>query len=78
MLTGKRFKMKRATLSAEAQNGKRTPIFVPAGALIQVLSEAAESQNGLIDVAWEGRRVSMFAVDVDMRGTEIPEQRVGA
>ena len=78
MLTGKRFKIERATLSVEAQSGNPKAVLVPAGALIQVLSEAAESPDALIDVSWEGRTVSMFAVDVDMRGTEILGQSVGA
>jgi hypothetical protein len=29
-------------------------------------------------VRWEGRTVSMFAVDGDVRGSEILEQSVGA
>jgi len=78
MLTGKRFRIERATLSVEAQNGKRKAVLLPAGALIQVLSESQQSKDALIDVRWEGRTVSMFAVDVDVRGTEVLEQSVGA
>jgi hypothetical protein len=78
MLTGKRFKIERATLSVEAENGNRRAVIVPAGALVEVISEPEEHQNALVKVNWEDRTVSMFAVDVDVRGTEILEQSVGA
>ena len=78
MLTGKRFLLKRDTLSVEVQNGHRTAVFVPAGALVQVLSEPTGDPEALVSVRWETRTVSMFAVDVDMRGTEILEQTAAA
>ena len=74
MLTGKRFLLEKDTLSVEVQDGHRTAVFVPAGALIEVLSEPTGGPEDFINIRWESRIVSMFAVDVDMRGTEILEQ----
>jgi hypothetical protein len=28
--------------------------------------------QGIIEVSWDNRTLQMFAVDVDLRGTEIP------
>ena len=71
MLTGKQFRLERATLSIEVQNGQRKAVTVPAGATIEVLSEVNENHDALVTVLWQGRTVSMFAIDVDVRGTEV-------
>ena len=53
-------------------DGKRRAVTVPTGSVITVVSGAANGK-GLINVIWDGRPVKMFAVDVDVRGTEIIE-----
>jgi hypothetical protein len=78
MLIGKRFRIERATLSVEVHEGNRKAVIVPAGAIIEILSEPEEQKNALVKVNWEDRTVSMFAVDVSLRGTEIVELSVGA
>jgi len=69
VLTGKRFRLERATLSAETGDSKPTAFTVPAGAIVEVLSGPYDSV-GLVQVLYEGRKLQMFA-DVNVRGTEI-------
>jgi hypothetical protein len=81
VLTGKRFQLERATLALDSGAldvllGKRRAITIPVGAIIKVIS--GPTQDGMVEVFWEGRRVEMFAVDVDVRGTEIVEHSAQA
>jgi len=69
MLTGKRFRLERGTL---AFDGKRTAVVVPVGTIIRVLSASRENQE-LVDIVWDRRKLQMFAVDVDVRGTEVKD-----
>jgi len=73
MLTGKKFRLERATLSVESIDGKRTAVTVPSGAVIKVIS-GPKNGDGLVNISWEGRTLQMFAVDVDVRGTEIEDK----
>jgi len=72
MLAGKRFRLERATLAVKMIDGKKTAVTVPAGAIVRVLSAPQDGQE-LITVLWEQRELQMFAVDVDVRGTEIKD-----
>ena len=72
MLTGKKFKLERATLAITMVEGKRRAIAIPLGAIIKVVSGPTPGDR-MIDVLWDGKTVEMFAVDVDVRGTEIVE-----
>jgi hypothetical protein len=74
LLTGKQFKLERGTLAVEVLNGKPTAVTVPGGSIIKVLS--GPEGDGLVKVAWGGRTLGMFAVDVDVRGTQIEDQSV--
>lgn len=79
MLTGKRFRLDRATMACSIVGGKRSAVTIPGGAVIKVLSGPIDrSYNWNIKVLWEGRTVEMFAADVDIRGTEIEEQSATA
>jgi hypothetical protein len=49
-------------------------VTIPSGSIIDVISMPPDTK-GIIEVAWEDRRLEMFAVDVDLRGTEIPADR---
>ena len=77
MLTGKRFRLERETLSVESIDGKRTAVTVPTDAIIEVLS-GPKNREGLVKVSWDGRTLQMFAVDVDARGIEIEDHSVSA
>ena len=71
MLTGKRFKLGRATLAIDRAGSARRAVTIPSGSIIKVISTPPDTK-GIIEVSWEDRRLEMFAVDVDLRGTEIP------
>ena len=77
MLTGKRFRLERATLSIEITNTRPTAFTVPAGSIVKVLSGPSDG-DGLVNVAYEGRKLQMFAVDVSGRGTEVADSGAGA
>ena len=47
-------------------------IAIPPGAIIKVVSGPTPGDR-MVDVLWDGKTVEMFAVDVDVRGTEIVE-----
>jgi hypothetical protein len=76
MLSGKRFKLERATLAVEQVVAKRRTITVSAGEIIEVVADP-NSRDGLVEVLWDKRLVQMFAVDVDVR-TEITDLSANA
>ena len=78
MLTGKRFKLAKATLAIDVIDGKRTAITIPAEATIKVVSEPSGHGDQMIHALWEGRTVVMFAVDIQERGTGITGQSAKA
>jgi hypothetical protein len=71
VLTGKRFRLERATLAIDAGGPARRAVTIPSGSIIKVISTPQDTQ-GIIEVSWENRILQMFAVDVNLRGTEIP------
>ena len=71
MLTGRRFRLERPTLAIHGLEGKRQTSFVPAGAIIKVVSGPTSAGDRMVDVLWDGKIVTMFAIDVDVRGTEV-------
>ncbi|MCU1337517.1 MAG: hypothetical protein JWO19_3098 [Bryobacterales bacterium] len=77
MVTGKRFRLEHSTLALDILQGKRTAVTVPAGAILKVVSGPSDGER-TVDILWEGRIVAMFAIDVDVRGTEIMEQSASA
>ena len=70
MLTGRRFKLERSTLAVGDTGDKRATVTVPIGSILKVVADP-DNGHGMVDVLWEGRLLEMFAVDVDVRGTEI-------
>jgi hypothetical protein len=77
MLTGKHFRLERATLAVGRVDGKRQAITVPVGTVLRVIAGPTNG-DGIVTVLWDGPFLEMFAVDVDVRGTEIAEQSAGA
>ena len=78
MLTGNRFKLEHVTVALGVSEGKREAVTIPTGAIVKVVSSPSGEGYGLVDVLWDGRAVTMFAVDVDIPGTEIAEQSATA
>ena len=72
MLSGRRFMLRRATLALDTIDGKRVATTVPAGSIILIVS-GPMGNDRLLDVLWEGREISMFAIDVVERGNEMTE-----
>ena len=70
MLAGKKFKLERATLAITMVEGRRKAVAIPVGAIVKVVSGPTAGDR-MVDVLWDGKTVEMFAVDVDVRGTEI-------
>lgn len=69
MFTGRRYLLGKATLAIELVDGERKLHTVPAEAVIEVLSGPTDRRDdALVRVVWNGKIVSMFAVDVDKRG----------
>jgi hypothetical protein len=77
MLSGKKFRLERATLAIDIPAGKRTAVTVPSGACLRVISGPVD-KSGLLHVAWDGKTVEMFEIDILERGVEIMDLSAGA
>ena len=78
MLTRRRFRLETATLALGVADGKRKAITIPAGAVLKVVSGPSGEGDRMVDVHWEGKTLTMFTIDVDVRGTEIAERSAAA
>jgi hypothetical protein len=80
MLSGRKFRLERPTLAIDGVdgNGKRQTSYVPAGSVIKILSGPTSVGDRIVDVLWEGQTLTMFAIDVDVRGTEILDKSASA
>ena len=76
MLTGKRFRLERATLAVDGVDGRRKAVTIPAGAILKIVS-GPNNGDGMVNVNWDGRTFEMFEVDVNVRGTEIDDTSAG-
>jgi hypothetical protein len=68
MHTG-RFKLDKTTLAMGDVNGKRVAVTISAGDTVNLIANPSP-WNKMVDVIWEGRTVSMYAVDLKQRGIE--------
>ena len=66
MRSGMKITLIRETLGLCVIDGRRQAISVPRSAVLTVVSD--EGSDPMIDVLWEGKTVSMFAVDLHERG----------
>jgi hypothetical protein len=79
MLTGKCFKLENPTLALDTIDGKRVAVTIPTGAIIKVVSGPInEGAASTLKALWDRRTVTMFAVDVSVRGIEIKEGSANA
>jgi len=78
VLTGRRFRLERPTLAIDGVNGKRQSLFVPAGAVIKIVSGPTSAGDRMVDVLWDSKIVTMFAIDVNVRATEILDESASA
>jgi hypothetical protein len=78
MLTGKRFRLERPTLALDVMEGKRTAVTLPTNAILKVVSGPTGEGDRMVDVHWDGRTLTMFEIDVNVRGTEVRGLRATA
>ncbi len=78
MLTGKRFRLERATPGVGTKDGgKRCAITIATGSVIKVAS-GPDNGDGIVNVHWDGKIIEMFLIDVNVRGTEIHDDSATA
>jgi len=74
MLSGKRFRLKRETLSIETIGEDRRIVLIPVDGIVTVLSGPRPDDKRMVDVTWENRTLVMFAIDLQIRGQEITDK----
>ena len=62
----KRFRLNTATIAASLEDGKEQVLYIPAGAEIVVTGSLDDDGpiNREVSVEWEGKTLTMFAVDI--------------
>jgi hypothetical protein len=78
MLTGKKFRLNRETIAIETIREVRGVVMVPSGEIVTVLHGPTADDKRMVDVRWNDRTLVMFAVDVNVRGTEVLEDSASA
>jgi hypothetical protein len=73
MLTGKRFKLENPTLALHIHEGKRVALTLPKGCIVSVVSGPTGEGDRLVEVVCDGQVVSVFFLDLKMRGTELKD-----
>ena len=74
MLSGKRFRMKEETIGIETFGRKRLATQVPAGSVVTVESSPkADDDLSMVDVRWDGRKLEMFADDIEKCGVQVAD-----
>jgi hypothetical protein len=69
MHTG-RFKLDKTTLAIGDVNGKRVAVSIPAGDIVKLIAGPSHENEEMVDVLWMARAVSMYAIDLKLRGIE--------
>jgi hypothetical protein len=65
-----KFKLEKTTLAIGDLNGKGVAVTIPAGDIVKVVANPSPGNNEMVDVLWEGRMVTMYAIDLELRGIE--------
>ena len=78
MLSGKRLRLKRATISIESTVDDRLVVMIPTGAVVTVLSGPRPDDMRMVDILWDKKPLVMFAVDILERGEEITDKSADA
>ena len=66
-----RFKLEKATLAIGDSNGKRVAVPIPAGDIVKVVANPNPENKEMVDVLWEGRTATMYAIDLKLRGSSL-------
>ena len=70
MLTGRRFRLLVETMAVEEAGDHRIAVLIPAGTVVKVVSGPTPGDR-MLDVLWEARHLSLFAIDLQKRGEEV-------
>jgi len=62
--------METPTLVILTQDGRKSPVTIPQGAIVEALDGALDGSRR-VDLTWEGKTVMMFALDLQDRGAPI-------
>jgi len=77
MLSGQRFRLLRATLGIQTNDGddqNRVALHVPAGELVTVVSGPRPDDKRMVDVLWHQKKLVMFYEDIQSRGERVVEE----
>jgi hypothetical protein len=74
MPLGKYFRLTKATLCIETLHASRRILSVPEDEVVKVLSGPRPDDQRMIEVLWRGRRLVLFAEDLQARGEEVEEK----
>lgn len=72
MLPGQKFKLDTPTIGLAAN--RRQQVLIPAESIIKILSVPTDYSK-MVDVLWNGQRLTMFVFDVDVPRTEGAEPK---
>jgi hypothetical protein len=70
MLAGRRFALTKSIMALDGVD-RRSWVTIPAGAIIRVTSGPNGTEDQLADVLWEGRSLTLFAVELTANSVEI-------
>ena len=65
-IVGKRYRLNTPALAIMNQEGQRFRTTIPLGGVVEVIAGPLD-ENWLLDVEWEGKAMTMFAVDIHVR-----------
>jgi hypothetical protein len=72
VLTGEHFRLRVETLGLEISNDdNRSPVQVPVGQIITVLSGPRPDDKRLVEVQWGGKKLVMFVEDIRTRAEQV-------
>jgi hypothetical protein len=60
------YKLSTATIGVANEHGKRVTVMIPEEAILELTSD--RSPDGTVEVIWDGRRISVFEIDLQDRG----------
>jgi len=72
MRAGTRFRLSTSTLTVGSTPRGRVAVTIPAGEIVKVAAEP-HAEDCMVNVLYNGRLLSMFVVDLESRGEELPE-----
>ena len=64
------YRLKTCTLAILDQDGQKIPMRIPTGSTVEIIEQDING-NRLVDVKWEGKKVTMFTIDLRERGEAV-------